>query len=115
MVKNKRSYDNLSSRRTDVSKKSQEEGISGEIQKSSTHRFVTKSFFHMIFLLIKQNWAHSHNFQNLVDVHANHDGVELRAHLLHASRNASYTHLTSVEKYIDISSAYLKDPRLASF
>ena len=113
-AKNKQSYAVLARRRTDVWKMLQEASLATEIQKTNTNRFVLKSFFRITHLLVKQNWAHSHNFKNLVDLVAECGGKELKTHLLTAPQNATYISPPFVAKFIEIIDNYIKAPLLAS-
>ena len=80
VVSNKLAFDNLSKRRADVWKLLQE----------AANRFVIGSFFQITWLLVKKNWAHSHNFKSIVELVAACSGEEIKKHLLYAPQNANF-------------------------
>ena len=76
-VSNKLAFNNLSKQQTDVWKLLQKAALSEEISVTATNHFVIKSFFQITWLLIKKNWAHSHNFKSIVDACG---GEEIKKH-----------------------------------
>ena len=91
-----------------------EASLTSKINKTNTNRFVLKSFLGITHLLVKQNWAHTHNFKNVVDLVAECGGKELQTHLLTASKKALYILPDSVAEYIDIMNEYMSASLLAS-
>ena len=90
LLKNKQAYSQMCERRTNVWKLLQEAGLSQEVQKASTNRFVIKCFFRVTHLLIIQKWSHTSNFKNVVELIADCGGDEFKTHLLNAPENAIY-------------------------
>ena len=62
---------------------------SGET-KCQNNRFILKCFFKITFLMIRNNWTHSHNFRYSVEVEADCGAKEISLHLLTAPKNAKY-------------------------
>ena len=63
------------------------------------NRFILKCFFKTIFLMIRKNWAYSHNFRNIAGLVADCGAKEISSHLLTASKNAKYLSPLYVSKY----------------
>ena len=51
---------------------------SGETKRQN-NRFILKCFFKITFLMIRKNWAHSHNFRDIVELEKH----GLKRHLEH--------------------------------
>ena len=113
-ISNKLAFDNLSKQQTDVWKLLQEAALSTEIPMAATNHFAIKSFFQITWLLVKKNWAHSHNFKSIVELVAACSREEIKKHLLHAPQNANYMSLEYISKYIQIMDDHVKLPLLAS-
>ena len=113
-VKNKQAFDELSKKKTDVWRLLQESSLSQSVKKLSTNRFVIKCFFRITHLMIKKNWAHTHNFQDIVELIAECGGKEVQTHLLSAPKNATYMSAQYIAKYIDVINQYLEVPLLTS-
>ena len=64
--------------------------------------------------MIKKNWAHTHNFQDIVELVAECGGKEVQTHLLSAPKNATYMSAQYIAKYIDVINQYLEVPLLTS-
>ena len=62
---------------------------SGET-KSQNNCFILKYVFKITFLMIRKNWAHSHNFRDIVELVADCCAKETFSHLLTAPKNAKY-------------------------
>ena len=75
---------------TNVWKVLQEASLSQEVQKTSTNRFVIKCFFRVAHLLIIQKWAHTSNFENIVELIADCGGDEVKTYLLNTPGNVMY-------------------------
>ena len=88
--KNRQSYNTLARKCTKVWKMLHEASLTLKINKTDTHRFPLRSFFRFMHLLVKENWAQTHNFKNVVNLVAEFGGKELQTHLLTASKNATY-------------------------
>ena len=67
---------------------------SGET-KCQNNRFILKCFFKITFLMIRNNWAHSHNIRYSAELAADCGAKEIFSHLLTALKNAKYHHCTS--------------------
>ena len=80
--------------------------------KRQNNRFILKCFFKIIFLMIRKNWAHSHNFRDIVELVADCGSKEISSHLLTALKNAKYLSPLYVSKYIETMSNYMKQPLL---
>ena len=65
--------------------------IETEINRTNINRFAAKSFFCITHLLVKENWAHTHNFKNVVELIAECGQKQFQTHFLTASKNAKYT------------------------
>ena len=65
-------------------------------------------------MLIKKNWAHSHNFKSIVELVAACDGEKIKKHPLHAPQNANYISPEYISNYIQIMNDHIKLPLLAS-
>ena len=92
----------------------QEAALSKKIYVTATNHFVIKSFFQITWLLIKKNWAHSHNFKSIVELVAASGGEEIKKNLLHTPQNANYMSPEYISKYIQIMDDYIKLPLFAS-
>ena len=86
------------------------------LQSSETKRqyncFILKCFFKKIFLMIRKNWAYSHNFRDIVGLVGDCGAKEISSHLLTAPKNAKYLSPLYVSKYIETMSNYMKQPLL---
>ena len=92
----------------------QKAALSKEISVAATNRFFIKNFFRIAWLLIKKNWAHSHNFKSIVELVAGCGG-EIKKHFLHAPQNAIYKSPEYISKYIQvIIDDHIKLPLLTS-
>ena len=80
--------------------------------KRQNNRFIFKFFFKITFLMIRKNWAHSHNFRNIVELVADCGAKEISSHLLTAPKSAKYLSPLYVSKYIETMSNYMKQPLL---
>ena len=87
---------------------------STEISVTAANRFVIGSFFQITWLLVKKNWAHSHNFKSIVELVAAYSGEEIKKHLLYAPQNANYVSPEYIFKCIQIMDDHIKLPLLAS-
>ena len=84
---------------------------SGET-KCQNNRFILKCFFKITFLMIRNNWAHSHNIRYSAELAADCGAKEIFSHLLTALKNAKYLSPLYVSKYIETMSNYIKQPLL---
>ena len=67
---------------------------SGETKRQN-NRFILKCFFKITFLMIRKNWAHSHNFRDIVELAADCDAKEISLHLLTAPMQNTFHHCWS--------------------
>ena len=58
--------------------------------------------------MIKTNWAHSHNFRDIVELATDCGAKEISSHLLTAPKNAKYLSPLHVSKYIETMSNHMK-------
>ena len=65
-----------------------------------------QKFFWVASCLIKQGWAHSHNFENLVQLVSESGGKETQMHLLTSPKNATYLSPAYLAKYTSIMNEY---------
>ena len=73
-----------------------------------------KSFLRITHLLVMKNWAHIHNFPDLVQLIAACGGKEIRTHLLSGPPNATYLSPDYIVKYINIIYEHVILPLLES-
>ena len=59
-------FDELSKRDTNVWVMLRECSLANETIKTNNYRLIIKSFFRITHLLVMKNWAHTHNFPDLV-------------------------------------------------
>ena len=61
---------------------------------SNRHKLSMKktAMLKITFLMIRKNWAHSHNFRDLVELAADCGAIEISSHLLTATKNSKYFH-----------------------
>ena len=59
----------------------QEASLSQALLKTTKNCYVIECFFRVTFLLAKKHWAHTHNFNSLVDLIAKCGGKEIETHL----------------------------------
>ena len=97
-----------------VCKLLQEASSTSEIKVALTNSFVFKKFFRIAFCFIKHNWAHIHDFENLLQLVLECGAKEIQMHLLTSPKNATYLSPTYVEKYISIMNEYVEAPLLKS-
>ena len=95
-------------------KLSQEASLSPAVLKTTNNCYVIKCFFRVTFLLVKEHWAHTHNFNFLVVLIAKCGGKEVGTHLLTAPKNANYMSPLFIAKYISIINHYIEELLLAS-
>ena len=53
------------------------------------NRFIIKSFFQLVFIMVRKNWAHTHNFKEVVELLKQCGDREIETHLLLAPKNAT--------------------------
>ena len=102
-VKNKQAFDEIAKRRTNLWMLLQEaQSFTISEKNSPINRFIIKSFSRITHLMIKKNWAHTHNFKDIVELIAHCGDKEVQRHLLIALKNRNYTPPQHRVKYIDI-------------
>ena len=89
-----------------------EGSLANETIKTKNSRFIIKSFFRITHLLVMKNWAHTHNFPDLVQLIA--ACKEIRPHLLSGPANATYLSPDYIVKYINIIYEHVILPLLES-
>ena len=62
--------------------------------------------------MIRKNWAHSHNFRDIVELVTDCGAKEISSHLFTALKNAKYLSPLYISKYIETMSNYMKQPLL---
>ena len=67
-----------------------------------------QKFFWVASCFIKQGWAHSHNFENLVQLVSESGGKEIQMHLLTSPKNATYLSPAYLAKYTSIMNEYIE-------
>ena len=113
-LKNKQAYDELSKKNTNVWKFLKDTSLSQAALKTTNNHYVIKCFFRVTFLLAKKHWAHTYNFNSLVDLIVKCGGKEVETHLLTGPKNTSYMSPLFIAKYISIINHYIEEPLLAS-
>ena len=113
-VKNKQAFQELAKRDSNVWKMLRESSMIQESERLIQSRFVIKSFFRITHFLIMKNWAHTHNFKDLVELVALCGGKDMQTHLLLAPGNATYMSPDFIAKYINIMYNHIKLPLLTS-
>ena len=69
--------------------------------KRQNNRFILNCFFKIIFLMIRKNWAHSHNFRDIAELVADCGAKEISSHLLIAPKNTKYLSPLYVSRCIE--------------
>ena len=64
--------------------------------------------------MVRKNWAHTINFEDLVKLISDCGAKELRQHLVNGARNATYTSKYTVNKYVEVLANHCKAPILNS-
>ena len=64
--------------------------------------------------MIRKNWAHSHNFRDIVELVTDCGAKKISSYLLTALKNAKYLSPLYISKYIETMSNYMKQPLLES-
>ena len=72
------------------------------------NRFVVKSFFQIVFLTVRKNWTHTHNFKDVVELVVECGAQEIQTHLLGAPTNATYLLPQYISKMIQVMADYVK-------
>ena len=111
-VKNKHCFKEMSNRNANVWQMAFNASLQSGETKRQNNRFILKCFFKITFLMIRKNWAHSHNFRDIVELVADCGAKERSSHLLTAPKSAKYLSPLYVSKYIETMSNYMKQPLL---
>ena len=98
-MKNKQCFKEMSNRNTNVWQMVFNASLQCGETKRQYNRFILKCFFKIIFLMIRKNWAYSHNFRDIVGLVADCGTKEISSHLLTAPKNTKYLSLLYVPKY----------------
>ena len=83
-VKNKQCFKEMSNRNGNVWQMALNASLQSGETKRQNNRFILKCFFKITFLMIWKNWAHSHNFTDIVELAADCGAKEISSHLLTA-------------------------------
>ena len=86
-VKNKPCVKEMSNRNGNVWQMAFNASLQSGETKCQNNRFILKCFFKITFLMIKKNWAHSHNFGDIVELVADCGAKEISSHLLTALKS----------------------------
>ena len=78
-VKNKQCFKEMSNRNANVWQMAFNASLQSGETKRQNNRFILKCFFKITFLMIRKNWAHSHNFRDIVELEKH----GLKRHLEH--------------------------------
>ena len=89
-VRNKQAFKKLSLWQTNIFQLLLEASLATDIQKQKTIWFAIRNVFQMTWVLIRKNWAHTHNLQTLAALARECGGKELQNHLLTSPKNALY-------------------------
>ena len=89
-VKNKQCFKEMSIRNTNVWQLAFNASLQSGETKRQNNRFILKCFFKITFLMIRKNWAHSHNFRDIIELADDCSAKEISLHLLIAPKNAKY-------------------------
>ena len=98
-VKNKQCFKEMSNRNANVWQLAFNASLQSGETKRQNNRFILKYFFKIIFLMIRKNWAYSHNFRDIVGLVGDCGAKEISSHLLTAPKNAKYLSPLYVSKY----------------
>ena len=111
-VINKQCFKEMSNRNVNVWQMAFNASLQSGETKRQNHYFILKCFFKIIFLMIRKNWAHNHNFRDIVKLVADCGAKEISSHLLSAPKNAKYLSPLYVSKYTKTMSNYMKQTLL---
>ena len=89
-VKNKHCFKEMSNRNANVWQMAFNASLQSGETKRQNNRFILKCFFKITFLMIRKNWAHSHNFRDIIELADDCGAKEISLHLLIAPKNAKY-------------------------
>ena len=99
-MKNKSAYSEMAKHDTNVWHLMCDHYLSSVSQKCSKNRFVLKSFFRILHVMIKKNWAYTHNFRDIVELISICGGNEISSHLLTSPRNVTYLSQNMLGKWL---------------
>ena len=111
-VINKECFKEMSNRNVNVWQMAFNASLQSGETKRQNHHFILKCSFKIIFLMIRKNWAHNHNFRDIVKLVADCGAKEISSHLLSAPKNAKYLSPLYVSKYTKTMSNYMKQTLL---
>ena len=100
-VKNKQCFKEMSIRNTNVWQLAFNASLQSGETKRQNNRFILKCFFKITFLMIRKNWAHIHNFRDIIELVVDCGAKEISSHLLTAPKNAKYLSPLYASKYIE--------------
>ena len=93
-VKNKHCFKEMSNRNANVWQMAFNASLQSGETKRQNNRFILKCFFKITFLMIRKNWAHSHNFRDIVELVADCGAKERSSHLLTAPKSVCMSQST---------------------
>ena len=94
-MKNKHCFKEMSNRNANVWQMAFNASLQSGETKRQNNRFILKYFFKITFLMIRKNWAYSHNFRDIVELAADCDAKEISSHLLTARMQNAFHHCWS--------------------
>ena len=100
-VKNKQWFKEISNRNSNVWKMTFNASLLSGETKRQNNCIILKCFLKTTVLLVRKNWAHSHNFRDIVKLVADCGAKEISYHLLTAPRNAKYLSPVYVSKHLE--------------
>ena len=100
-VKNKQWFKEISKRNANVWKMTFNASLQSGETKRQNNCIILKCFLKTTVLMVSKNWAHSHNFRDIVKLVADCDAKEISYHFLTAPKNAKYLSPVYVSKHIE--------------
>ena len=88
--------------------------MSSALADADTTRHKNRFIFRIIMTMVCKNWAHTHNFTDVVNLVAECGGTEIKSHLLTAPKNATYLTPEYISKMIQIIADYVRIPLLST-
>ena len=100
-VKNKQWFKEISNRNANVWKMTFNASLQSGENKRQNNCNILKCFLKTTILMVRKNWAHRHNFRDIVKLVAYCDAKEISYHFLTAPKNAKYLSPVYVSKHIE--------------
>ena len=102
----------MSIRNANVRQMAFDASLQSSENKRQNNCFILKCFFKITFLMIRKNWAHIHNFRDIIELVVDCGAKEISSHLLTAPKNAKYLSPLYISEYIETMPNYMKQPLL---